>query len=236
MPVHTEIVEGIGRLILDRPERAHAYDRTHLDALDAGFQELAERVHVVIISSTGERAFCGGADLKAMEKADPLDALDLRSQEVFTRIARSPVVSIAAVQGAAVAGGCELALACDLRVVGPRASFQLPETALGLIPSAGGCTRLTRLLGPSLAKQVILAGRQLGAEEAVRFGLAIAQNPDPLARALTLGRTLAERDPVALRLAKQVIDLGEDRRSLDAERVSEALLYTRKAQASLKGS
>ncbi len=231
MAIHFEISDGIGRIVLDRPDRAHAYDRAHLDAISGAVTELEARVGVVVVSSTGSRAFCGGADLKALGQADPLDALDLRSQEVFTQLARSPMVSIAAVQGAAVAGGCELALACDLRVVGPSASFRLPETALGIIPAAGGCTRLTRLVGPSVAKQVILAGRSLTAEESVSLGLAIAQNPDPLARALTLARTLTERDPVALRLAKQIIDRSEDRASLEAERVAEALLYTRRQAA-----
>lgn len=228
MAIHTDIVDGIGRLVLDRPDRAHAYDAAHLDALEAGIAELEGKVSVLVLSSTGDRAFCGGADLKALAKADPLDALDLRSQHVFTRLARSRVISVAAVQGPAVAGGCELALACDLRVVGPRASFRLPETELGIIPSAGGCTRLTRLVGASLAKQVILAGRTLSADDAVQTGLAVAVNPDPLARALTLARTLAERDAVALRLAKQIIDRDEDRGSLEAERVAEALLYQRR--------
>jgi len=228
MAIEVEVKQGIGQLILDRPRRAHAYDAAHLDALAAGIAELEAQVHVVVLSSTGEGAFCGGADLKALAAADPLDALDLQSQRVFTALARSRMVSVVAVQGPAVAGGCELALACDLRVVGPRASFRLPETELGIIPSAGGCTRLTRLVGPAVAKQVILAGRELTADEAVSFGLALVQSPTPLQRALTLAHTLAARDPVALRLAKQIIDRGEDPASLDAERVAEALLYSRR--------
>jgi len=163
-----------------------------------------------------------------MQGADPLDALDLFSQKVFNNIARSPVVSIAAVQGAAIAGGFELTLACDLRVVGPNARFELPETALGLVPSAGGSTRLTRLVGPSLAKQVILAGRSLSAEEAFHFGLAIQICPDPRAAALALAEQIQTRDPVAQRLAKSIVDGAEDTESLQAERVAEALLYARK--------
>ena len=229
MPVHTVIADSVGMLTLDRPERAHAYDRTHLLELRAGFQSLAESVAVVVVQSTGDRAFCGGADLKAMRDASPLDALDLLSQRVFAEIADSPVVSIAAVQGPAIAGGCELALACDLRVVGPSARFELPETALGLIPAAGGCTRLPRLVGQSIARQVILAGQAIHATQAVAWGLATGEvYDDPRAAATALAQQIARRDPVALRLAKHI--LGHDGRaeSLDMERLAEALLYGRK--------
>ena len=229
MPVRTQMRATTGVILLDRPERAHAYDRAHLDLLAEAFADLSQTARVIVLASTGARAFCAGADLGEMKDADPLDALDLRSQAVFTAIARSPVVTIAAIQGPAVAGGCELALAADLRVVGPRARFSLPETALGIIPSAGGCTRLTRLVGPSRAKQVILGGLQVDAEAAVAWGLALRAAPDPLEDAIALAADVAMRDPVALRLAKQIIDRGEDSASLEAERVSEALLYSRKS-------
>jgi enoyl-CoA hydratase/carnithine racemase len=229
-PILTRILPdvGVGLLLLDRPSRAHAYDPPMLEALRAGFSALAERVSVVVIGSTGERAFSGGADTQAMKGVDPLEVLDLLSQRVFNEIARSPVISVAAVQGAAVGGGFELALACDLRVIGPQARLRLPETSLGLIPSAGGCTRLSRLVGASVAKQVILAGRELGPEEALQRGLAIEIADPPLERALALAAVLARRDPVALRLAKQVIDQGGEAAGLEAERVSEALLYMRR--------
>ena len=228
MTVRIETRGKCGLLTLDRPDRAHAYDRTALEALSSGFSELEAHCPVVIIQSTGDRAFCAGADLHEMKKATPLDALDLFSQRVFNAIARSPVISIAAVQGAAIAGGFELTLACDIRLVGHAARFELPETSLGLVPSAGGTTRLTRLMGPSLAKQVILAGRSLNAEDAVAYGLAMSLHADPRAAALKLAETIAERDPVAQRLAKGIVDGAEDTESLQAERVAEALLYARK--------
>ncbi len=229
MPVVSELREGVGVITLDRPARAHAYDRNHLEAMAAAFEDLSQKTVLVVLQSTGERAFCGGADLTEVDHADPLSALDLYSQRVFNAIARSSAVSIAAVQGAAVAGGCELALACDLRVVGPRASFRLPETSLGLIPSAGGTTRLTRLVGPSVAKQVILAGRSLDADAAVRLGLAMECIAYPRERAFALAQELRSRDPIAQRLAKQIIDRGEDPTSLDMERLAESLLYSRRS-------
>jgi enoyl-CoA hydratase/carnithine racemase len=229
MAVHVEIQSGVGVLTLDRPERAHAYDQAHIAALDQGFDELAGSVPVVVIRSTGDGAFCGGADLRELSGLDPLAALDLASQRLFNKIARSPVLSIAAVHGPAVAGGCELALACDLRVVGPRARFTLPEVQHGLIPAAGGCTRLTRLAGPAVAKQVILFGYNLSAAELVGFGLAVAGD-DPFTHATRVAeRFLATSDPLAARLAKHIIDRGEDAGSLEQERVSESLLYHRRA-------
>ena len=177
MPVHTDIAGRVGVLTLDRPAKAHAYDHPTLQALDAGIIALAERVHVVVVRSVGHRAFCAGADLDALGVASPEDALDLYSQRVFDRLARSPMISVAAVHGPAVAGGCELALACDLRVVGEGAEFRLPETSLGIIPAAGGCTRLPALVGPSVAKQVILAGQAIDARP--RCGGAWPSAPSP---------------------------------------------------------
>lgn len=228
MTVRVDIEAGMGLLTLDRPERAHAYDRTMLEQLQAGIRRLRTAVPVVLVQSTGDRAFCGGADLKQLKKADPLDALDLYSQEVFDTLARSPLISVCAVQGPAVGGGCELALACDLRVVGPEAAFRLPETRLGLIPAAGGCTRLPRLVGPSLAKQVILAGEQITAAQAAHHGLAIGPVDDPRAVARAMCQSLLSRDPVALRLAKGIIDGDSTGSSLADERVAEALLYSRR--------
>lgn len=230
MAIQVALQGSIGLLTLDRPEKAHAYDREHLDALAAGLASLLPQARAIVVRSTGSRAFCAGADLSALEAADPLSALDLYSQQVFSRLAQSPVPTIAAIQGPAVAGGCELALACDFRVVGARARFRLPETALGLLPAAGGCTRLTRLVGPARAKEVILAGTEVDAPTALAWGLAsrLASGDDPLPAALDLARLLAARDPLALRLAKQIIDAPEDPHSLAAERLSETLLYHRR--------
>jgi enoyl-CoA hydratase/carnithine racemase len=230
MPIHTESRGSVGVLWLDRPERAHAYDRAHLDAFDAAARALAASHPVIVVASTGDRAFCGGADLDAF--GGPLDALDLRSQLVFTALARLPVVTIAAVHGAAVAGGFELALACDLRVVGPAARFWLPETKLGIIPSAGGTTRLTRLVGPSRAKEVILGGRVIDADTALAWGVAHRVVEDPRAEAVAWGQSIAQRDAVALAMAKALIDAGESDGALARERQAEAVLYARRGQRS----
>jgi len=228
MAIHLEKREGYGVLTLDRTAKANAYDRTHLDALEAGFIELSETFHVVVIRAAGDGAFCGGADLNEMRTASPEDARNLRSQSVFSTIARSPTVTIASINGAAVGGGCELTLAADIRIVGASARFRLPETSLGILPAAGGCTRLSRLVGASVAKQLILGGRTLSAAAAVQLGLAIELADDPDQAAFSLASELATRDPEALRLAKEIIDLGDETESLAAERTAQALLYARR--------
>ena len=228
MAVRFSVENGVGILTLDRPGRAHAYDRTHLELLSLALD--AVDTPVVVINSTGDRAFCGGADLDEMSAGGPLDALDLRSQIIFTRLARLPAITIAAIQGPAVAGGFELALACDLRVVGPNARFSLPETALGLIPSAGGTTRLARLVGASRAKEVILGGRTLDADTAIDWGIAHRKADDPRAEARRWATELLARDAVAQVQAKRLLDADESAVSLLSERVVEVGLYFRKYQ------
>jgi enoyl-CoA hydratase len=228
MSIRHEIDGRVGVLIVDRPERANAYDRAHLEALDRAFATLAKSVSVVVLRAEGEGAFCGGADLEEMAQAEPEDAWNLRSQAVFRTIAISPVISIAAIHGPAIGGGFEMALACDLRIVGPRARFGFPETELGIIPAAGGCTHLARHLGVSMAKAVILGGRRIGAEEAVQLGLALQLAEDPQAAAMGLAEELVQRDPMALQLAKQIIDSAPVTESLAAERAAQAVLYERR--------
>ena len=234
MSVRLERDGAVAVLTLDRPARANAYDRAMLEAFEQALdQALADpEAGALLIQAAGDGAFCGGADLATLADARPEDALDLRSQALFERLARAPLVSVAAIHGAAVAGGFELALACDLRIGSPQARFSLPETALGLIPSAGGCTRLARLAGPARAKQLILGGLELDARSALDWGLLLALVPEPRQEGRALARRIAGRDRLALRLAKQVLDLGDTAASLQAERVAEALLYARRTRGS----
>jgi enoyl-CoA hydratase len=228
MAVYTRGEGPVGVLTLGRPERANAYDAATLDELARAIPALAAAHPVVVVCSAGAGSFCAGADLTELRGAPWTDALELRSQRVFTALARMDAITVVAVQGPAVAGGFELALACDLRVVGPRARFWLPETALGLLPSAGGTTRLRRLVGPSRAKEVVLGGRQLTAQDALDWGIAHRLADDPFAEALTWARDLAGRDPVALRRAKERLDADESDVGLLGERVIEAGLYARR--------
>ena len=216
--------DSIAVLSLNRPRKAHAYHRDMLKQLQGEFQAASIQCPVVVIQSAGAAAFCGGADLEEISRSEPEDALEMLSQQVFASISEARSVTIAAVHGPAVAGGCELALACDLRIAGPRARFSLPETRLGLIPSAGGCTRPAKLVGPTRAKGMILGGTEPDAETALAWGLVNRVVQEPREEALRWAREIAERDHVALRLAKLVVDSP----SLKLERVSEALLYAKR--------
>ena len=228
MPVHTQADGPVGIVTIDRPERANAYDGPLLDALGEAMTAMAASCGVVVLRSAGTGAFCAGADRDALRAAAWGDALELRSHRVFTAIARLPIVTVAAVPGAAVGGGFELALACDLRVVGSAARFWLPETRMGLLPSAGGTTRLARLTSPSIAKAVILGGHVIDAPTALQWGLAHRVVDDPLDAGLAWAREIAARDPYALARAKERIDADEPDASLLAERVIEAGLYHRR--------
>lgn len=218
---------GATRILLNRPSKANAYTREMLDSLSEAIAACSDPV--LILGAVGTGAFCAGADLDAMGSATPEDALELRSQQVFEQLAQFRGVSIAAIGGAAVAGGLELALACDLRIAGPLAIFRLPETGLGLIPAAGGCSRLPGVIGLGRAKEMVLLGTTLSAVNALDWGLVNAVHADPLALALEWAQKVGERDPLALRLAKAILD-PQLTGSLDKERLSEAILYARKAQ------
>lgn len=219
-------------MVLDRTDRANAYDRALLATLEEHLVKAeADPPAVVLLQSAGDGAFCAGADQKEQVETPFLEALNLRSQQVFTRLARLPSVSIAAIQGAAVGGGLELALACDLRVAGPGARFWLPETALGIIPAAGGCSRLAALIGLSRAKEMILGGRVLDAPTALSWGLVHRVADDPRGEAQRWAEELLKRDPVAQRLAKELLDREEADRSLAAERTVASMLYARRGGA-----
>jgi enoyl-CoA hydratase len=219
----------VGILRLNRPSRANAYDPETLDAFAIGLDQLEVDCGVLLVEASGDGAFCGGADRSAYPMQRAKDALDLQSQRVFERIARSRLPSLVAIQGAAVAGGMELCLACDLRLVGNTARFSLPETGLGLIPAAGGTSRLPRLVGGSLARQMILLGRSLSAQEAVNCGLALGPYPDVRAEARNTALALLSRDQTATRLARQLLREADLEMALGAERLAEALLYEARA-------
>jgi enoyl-CoA hydratase len=218
---------------INRPSYANAYDGPMLDALERLIPMLsAQRCGCVIFKSSDPRFFCSGADLERVSNPRAMDALELQSQRVFESLAKAPFVSIAVVEGAAVAGGFEWALACDVRLVGPGARFWLPETSLGLVPAAGGCTRLTEAVGAARAKQVILFHERLSANSALEWGLALSLSPTPLTAALELAAKLGTDQALARTLAKMLIDArvggGAHEDSLRSERIAEGLLYEAK--------
>ena len=221
----------VGLLTLRRPERANAYHQPLLMELDATLQGIRTREEIRVVVITGEgRHFCAGADLNELATRSVEEVLSLFSQKVFNDLARLPRLTLAAIRGAAMAGGLELALACDLRMASEDARFGLPETKLGLIPAAGGTQRLPRLIGIPRAKEMILAGRELGSEEALAWGLVtrLETGDTLLNAAMAWARQLAQRDPLALQLAKSALDQsGISEQDLRIETLSQALLVAR---------
>lgn len=165
-------------------------------------------VRVLVFTGAGDRTFCAGADRDELAARDWQSALTLFSAEVFRRIERSRCVTIAAINGAAVGGGFELALACDLRLAVTTARFWLPEPELGLLPAAGGTERLPRLVGVAKAKELILGGASWDAAEALRLGLVseITVSAELMDRVHAWCERIVRRDPLALQLAKRAID------------------------------
>ena len=222
--IECNIDNHIATILINRPHKANAYTQSMLIEFNHFWDSIEKESSLAIISSNGSGAFCAGADLNELKQARAEDAMDLLSQRLFNRISHSRVVSRAAIQGPAVAGGFELTLACDLRVASPNSWFELPEVSKGLIPAAGGCTRLTSLLGSSIAKGVILGGERIRADQAHHWGLVHRLSSTPRQAALEWAQELLQKDTLALTLAKQVLTAP----SLEAERLAEAILYERR--------
>lgn len=211
--VRLEVEEGIALVTIDNPP-VNALSAQVLSELEAVLNEVARRqdVGVLILTGAGEKAFVAGADIKQFLELDTVAGIDFayRGQGIFNKIEELPVPSIAAVNGVALGGGCELALACDLRVAAENATFGQPEVNLGLMPGYGGSQRLPRLIGVGLAKELIYTGEAIGAQEAYRLGLVnrVAPKGQAVEEAKNLARKILSRGPLAVRLAKRAIDRG----------------------------
>ncbi len=207
-----ELEGAVATLRLDRP-KVNALNLAMQTEILAAARWLADSPDVrAVVLYGGERMFAAGADIKemaAISYPEMAQASHLMQQS-YAAVAAIPVPVIAAVTGYALGGGCELALCADLRIAGERAQFGQPEVLLGVIPGLGGTQRLPRLIGPSRAKDLIFTGRYVGAEEALRLGLAdrVVADDQVYAESLALARSLAAGAPHALAAAKRAIDHG----------------------------
>ena len=210
--VRLEVEDGVGTIRLDRP-KMNAIDgqlRTELHEIAAQARDRDDIRAVVLYG--GERVFAAGADIKEMSQMSYAQMVSWGAglQEALKVVARLPKPVVAAITGYALGGGFELALAADFRVVGERAKVGVPEITLGIIPGAGGTQRLTRLVGPAKAKDLVFSGRHVAADEALALGIADRVVPD--AGVYDTARELAAQftsgPALALRAAKQAIDDG----------------------------
>lgn len=212
MTATLEVTDGVGVIRLNRPPM-NALDIATQDRIKELAEEATRRddVRAVVIHG-GEKVFAAGADIKEMQDMDHA-AMIARSgalQESFTAVARIPKPVVAAVNGYALGGGCELALCADFRIAADNAKLGQPEILLGVIPGAGGTQRLARLVGPSKAKDLIFTGRHVKAEEALAIGLVdrVVPAAEVYEQAYAWAARLAKGPAIALRAAKESIDAG----------------------------
>jgi enoyl-CoA hydratase len=206
--VKLENRDRIWILTFDRPEKRNALDaqtvREAHDALDEVEREAGQAGAVVIIRGGGDKAFLAGADISQLHQRTERDALCAINQGLFTAVENFPWPVIAAVNGFALGGGFELAIACDLRVASETARFGFPETGLGIIPGAGGTQRLPRLISLAIAKELILTGDVIDARRALALGIvsAVAPPAELMATARSYAERMLSRGPLALHMAK----------------------------------
>lgn len=223
--VNTDVEQHVAIVQLNRPKELNALNRQLMQELRDALQQLDVDDNTRVIILTGdEKAFAAGADIKEMADASAIDMLNRDQFAVWDQIKKIKKPLIAAVSGFALGGGCELMMHCDLIVASETAKIGQPEIKIGVMPGAGGTQRLTRSLGKALAMEMVLTGRFLSGEEALKAGLINKVVPVELylKEAVSLAKQIAENSPVALKLAKESV-LQAFNSSLD-----EGLLFERK--------
>ena len=221
MSVLVDNTGGIALVTIDRQDALNALNVETLTELRDRLLELAadDAARVVVLTGAGEKAFVAGADIKYMGSLAPEEAKGWGAlgHEAARLLEEMPKPTIAAINGFALGGGCELALGCDLRYASSRARLGQPEIDLGIVPGWGGTQRLARVCGLGVAKELVLTGRMVDAEEALRIGLVNAIADPVLDHALDVARKLAEKSPVALRVAKRLLNLSPGALEREAE-------------------
>ena len=235
MPIEVEPRDGAAIVAVNRPDALNALDLEHAEALRDHLSRLAadEAVRVVVLTGAGERAFIAGADIKYMQGLGVLDARRWGElgQGCANLLEVMPKPTVAAINGYALGGGCELALACDIRLASSNAKLGQPEINLGVIPGWGGSQRLARETSVAYAKELIFTGRTVDAREALVRGLvnAVYEPEELMAKTRELCATLASKSPLALEYAKEATNLalmGEHQANLETEERLFAMLFS----------
>jgi enoyl-CoA hydratase len=208
--------DNIGVLTVNRPDKLNALSNELTEELQHLLDEIEKDVdlRVVVITGAGDKAFVAGADINELVERDALKGRDVSRfrQALFARIENLPVPVIAAVNGYALGGGLELALACNIRIASEKAQFGAPEVKLGIIPGDGGTQRLPRLVGLGRAMELVLTGDFIDAQEAHRIGLVNrVVSPDELMESvMTLAKKIASRPPLAVKYAKEAVNRSQE--------------------------
>ena len=208
--------DNIGVLTVNRPEKLNALSNELIGELEQLLAQVEndEELRVLVITGAGEKAFVAGADIQELVDRDALIGrrVSRTRQESFSRIENLPIPVIAAVNGYALGGGLELALACNIRICSDRAQFGAPEVKLGIIPGDGGTQRLPRLVGLGRAMEMILTGDFIDAQEAYRIGLAnqVVPHDELMEKTMELAQKIAKRPPLAVRYAKEAVNRSQE--------------------------
>jgi enoyl-CoA hydratase len=228
--------EGVALVRLNRPEAKNALNNAVRQGLAAIFADLSadETVRAIVLTGN-EEAFAAGADIKDMADAGAIEIMLRKTHLLWRAIAQCPKPLIAAVNGFALGGGCELAMHCDIIIAGEGAQFGQPEVRVGIMPGAGGTQRLTRAIGKFKAMKMLLTGKPVTAREAEAMGLAseVVADGEVLATALALADTIAAQPPLAVAQIKEVLLAGQDApldTALALERKAFQLLFASRDQ------
>jgi enoyl-CoA hydratase len=211
MAVDVAVSEGVAVITMNRPQALNAFNTEQLALLAAAIRGAGQdrSVRAVVLTGAGDRAFAAGADIKEMAAMSAAEALEFgrKGHVLMNAVELLPQPVIAAVNGYAFGGGCELAIACDIRIASANARFAQPEVGLGIPPGWGGSQRLPRLIGPGFAAEMIFTGRHVAAEEALRIGLVNAVHPldQLLPAAREMAAQIARNSPAAVRAAKRLM-------------------------------
>ncbi len=210
--------DGITVLKISAPKSLNALNSTILKELDAFIGALDATTRVLVITGDGEKSFVAGADISEMAHLNEQEGFEFGrlGAQVFRKIEVLPIPVIAAINGFALGGGCELAMSCDIRIASSKAKFGQPEVGLGIIPGFSGTYRLPKLVGQGYAKEMIYTGKIIRADEALRIGLvnAVYEPEELMGKAMEMAAMMLKNAPVAISLAKQSINEGYD---LDAD-------------------
>jgi enoyl-CoA hydratase len=211
-----EVDNQIATVTINRPKALNALNTETLTELNACFSELEKRkdVRVVIVTGAGSKSFVAGADIAEMVNATPAEGrtMSLLGMETFNRLENMPQVTIAAINGYALGGGCETCMSCDIRIAAENAVFGQPECGLGIIPGFGGTQRLARLIGKGRAKELIFTCSQIDAQEAYRVGLVnkVVPSEELMDTCRKMAAKIISKGGYAVSIAKSVINAGMD--------------------------
>lgn len=205
--------DNVAVIKINRPKALNALNSDTLVELDKVIDEISKDESIYAVLLTGEgKAFVAGADISEMQKLNSLQGrqFGILGNKVFRRLEMLEKPVIAAVNGFALGGGCELSMSCDIRIASSKAKFGQPEAGLGITPGFGGTQRLSRLIGEGMAKQLIYTGEVIGAEEALRIGLVnkVVEPENLLKEAMDMAEKIAKNAPIAVKLCKSAINKG----------------------------